>query len=107
VEQRPVAFASGLGALSRIKSEPELSESTGPTGRNREPNLRRAQQLQQDGAGVKRGRAQFPDKFDRGHARFSAEAVLRCATGSGKAATSAVQFWLPRSGACSDSSAIM
>ena len=83
VEQRPVAFASRLGALSRIKSEPELSEFAGAIGRNREPNFRRARQLQQDGAGLQRGGAQFPDKFDCGHARFSAETVLHCATGRG------------------------
>ncbi len=107
VEQRPVTFASRLGALSRIKSEPELSESTGAIGRNREPNFRRARQLQQDGAGLQRGGAQFPDKFDRGHARFSAETVLHCATGRGKTPAGAVQFWLARSGARSDSGAIM
>ena len=92
VEHRAVAFASRLGALSRIKSEPELSESAGAIGRNREPNFRRARQLQQDGARLQRGGAQFPDKFDRGHARFSAETVLHCATGRGKAAAGAVQF---------------
>ena len=59
---------------------------------NREPNFRRARQLQQDGAGLQRRGAQFPDKFDRGNARFSAETVLRCATGRGKAAAGAVQF---------------
>src|SRR4029450_2336747 len=92
VERRAVAFASRLRALSRIESEPELSESTGAIGRNRKPNFRRARQLQQDSAGLQRGGAQFPDKFDRGHARFSAETVLHCANGRGKTAAGAVQF---------------
>ena len=92
VKQRPVAFASCLGALSGIKSEPELSESAGAIGRNREPNLGRTRQLQPDGAELQRGGAQFPDKFDRRHAWFSAETVLHCATGRGKTAARAVQF---------------
>ena len=54
--------------------------------------LGRARQLQQDGAGLQCGGAQFPDKFDRGHARFSAETILHCTTGRGKAAAGPVQF---------------
>ena len=45
VEQCSITFASRLGALSGIKSEPELPESTGAIGRNREPNFRRTRQL--------------------------------------------------------------
>src|SRR5204862_4075493 len=81
VEQRLVTFASRLGALSRIKSEPELSESTGPIGRNREPNFSRAWKLQQDGAGLQRGRAQFPDKFHCGYACITTEDIFFLSAG--------------------------
>src|SRR6188472_3437677 len=90
VERRTVTFASGLRALPGSKSEPELSQSAGAIGRNREPNFRRARQLQHDRAGLQRGGAQFPDELDRGHAWFSAETVLHCATGRGKAAGGAI-----------------
>ena len=90
--RRPVAFASGHIALSGLESEPELSESAGAIGRNREPNFRRARQLQQVGAGLQRGGAELPDKFDCRDARFSAETFLHGATGRGKTASCAIQF---------------
>src|SRR5206468_4606294 len=69
------------------------------TGRDREPNLRRARQLQQDSTRLQCGGAQFPDKFRSGYAGFCAKAFLRCAAGRGEAATGAVQFRDARSGA--------
>ncbi len=100
LEQFQAAQGQLSNALSRLlvvverypeyQGQPELSQFAGAIGRNRKSNLRRTRQLQQNGAGLQRGGAHFPDKFDRGNARLSAETILRCATGRGKTAASAV-----------------